>query len=61
MRVFSIIIGLLLVFISTHAFAQQTESVEAKGEMTVVDNNSKINKELNAAILLQKRFLVAHT
>ena len=53
MRKLCFLLGLILVLFSTPVFAQQTESVEAKGEMTVVDNNSKINKELNAAILLQ--------
>ena len=53
MRKLCVLLGLLLVLFSTPVFAQQTESVEATGEMTVVDNNTKINKELNAAILLQ--------
>lgn len=53
MRKLCVLLGLILVLFSTPVFAQQTESVEATGEMTVVDNNTKINKELNAAILLQ--------
>ena len=53
MRKLCALLGLLLVLFSTPVFAQQTESVEATGEMTVVDNNTKLNKELNSAILLQ--------
>lgn len=51
MRVFSIIIGLLLVFISTHAFAQQTESLETNGEMYSYQGDKK--KELDAIIAHQ--------
>ena len=51
MRVFSIIIGLLLVFISTHASAQQTESLETNGEMFSYQGDKK--KERDAIIAHQ--------